>query len=113
LLYYFNNSKQRFSKGADTIFTIPERRLLNAGYFTIIRSDETFYEIKSKNTGHYWIVKKQNSSPSVPIQVYHKHSLQIPYYHKQRSTNTVQRAIEIIKEHDAFAMSHKLTEVIY
>ena len=87
------------------LFTIPEKRLLYDRYFSIIRSDTTFFEIRSKNTGHYWIIKKMLSNTYKPIQVYHKHSYEVPYYHKHKSTISVNNAISIIMEHDKFVLN--------
>jgi len=73
----------------------------------LIRSDDTFYEIKSKNTNHLWIIKKNLSSNHL-IHLYHKHSVDMQYYHKQKSVNTVRFAIDMIKSHDDFVMKTKI-----
>jgi len=86
-------------------FTIPEKRLIDNRYFSIIRSDITFYEIKSRDSGHYWIIKKISSDTSNPIQVFHKHSNGISYYHRHKLTFSVKDAIKIIMEHDVYVVS--------
>lgn len=85
-------------------FTLPEKRLIDKNYFIIIRTDITFYEIKSRNTGHCWIIKKIVSNTSKPIQVYHKHSNNTLYYHKHKLTTSVKNAISTIVNHDIFVL---------
>ena len=41
------------------MFTNYEKKLLGDDYFTIIREEEKFIELKSKNTGHCWLIFKQ------------------------------------------------------
>lgn len=91
-------------KGDIIIFTIPEKRLLSDSYFLLIYSDDTYYEIMSKKTSHLWIIKKGINSNKL-INIYHKHSANIPYYHKQKSVNTVKMAIEAIKSHDDYVIN--------
>jgi hypothetical protein len=78
---------------------------LDPSYFTFIRSNEIFIELKSKNTGHCWCIKKISYINSKRIQVFHKHSFENPYYHKQKNTYAMKEAIEIIKKHDSYILS--------
>ena len=55
------------------MFTQREKRLLGDGYFTIIRNEEDFIEIRSNNTKHLWIVRKHLAGPDTYIMLYHKH----------------------------------------
>lgn len=80
------------------MFTSNEIRQLTAPYFHLIRETDEFMEVKSKNTGHCWIVKK------IPgyVMLYHKHRQKDPYYHKHRKVFTVALAVSEIKSHDDY-----------
>ena len=41
------------------MFTNSEKKLLGGGYFIIIREEEKFIEVKSRNTGHCWMIFKK------------------------------------------------------
>ena len=41
------------------MFTQSEKRLLGDRYFTIIREEENFIEVRSENTKHYWMIFKK------------------------------------------------------
>lgn len=90
------------------MFSDYEKRLCNDFYFLVLREDERFIEIQSKNTRHCWIIQKQtNSTNHKPVILYHKHHLKDPYYHKQYATLTVKHAIQIVKEHDAYILAQR------
>lgn len=64
-----------------------------------------FYEIQSINTSHLWIIKKVYNCTSVKIHVYHKHSSNIPYYHRHLTTYSVKKAVLLIKKHDIYILN--------
>ncbi len=79
--------------------------LITVNYFNIIKDVDEFLEIQSINTGHYWIIKKlPYFSFKLHIQVYHKHSLKNPYYHKHSQHFNIEQAIHQIKEHDKYIL---------
>jgi hypothetical protein len=89
-----------------TIFTLPDKRLLNNSYFSVIRSCDDFFEIKSNNTGHCWIINKVISKTSFPITLYHKHNIKEAYYHLQSDKcSTVRSALDIIYQHDEYILN--------
>lgn len=49
------------------MFTPRECRLLSAPYFRLVRQTDTFYEIQSQNTGHFWIIKKTQITQKIPL----------------------------------------------
>ena len=87
------------------MFTQKECRLLSAPYFRLVRQTDTFYEIQSKNTGHFWIIKKTQTAQQNPIIIYHKHTRETPYYHKHGKARNVQSALQQIKSHDVYQMN--------
>lgn len=88
------------------MWTHKEKIRLENSYFRILRATEEYYELQSKNTRHLWIIKKQSNNDHLII-LYHKHSQQVPYYHKQCATYTVKQAIKVIQRHDKWLMRLK------
>jgi hypothetical protein len=88
------------------MFTQPEKRLINLSYFTLIRSNDIFIELRSKNTGHYWIIKKSISQTKYPILLYHKHSTKDVYYHLHNRFLRVKATLDEIYKHDDFVIRH-------
>lgn len=43
------------------MFSRKEQQLFAAPYFRLIRRTDNFYEIQSKNTGHFWIIQKNRA----------------------------------------------------
>lgn len=84
------------------MFTKLEKKLIYNNYFEIIRETEDYIEFKSKCTKHCWIVQKTSFTGNKKIYIYHKHSMNIKYYHKHWQTYTVQMAVESIIKHDKY-----------
>lgn len=87
------------------MFSGKERRLLSAPYFRLIRQTESFHEIQSRNTGHFWIIQKNRASQRYPVTIYHKHTRDTPYYHRHGQSYTVLSAIQQIESHDIYQMN--------
>ena len=88
------------------MFTNYEKKLLGGGYFTIIREEERFIELKSKNTGHCWLIFKQTYNKDRPVVLYHKHTSTTKHYHKHWQTWNVKMAVNTIKEHDDYVLEN-------
>lgn len=91
------------------MFTTKELRLIDGGYFNLLRhpSEENYIEVQSKNSKDYWIIKK--SDPLVadyPIIIYHKHPGQA-YYHRHWQCYKVSQSVRSIKSHDEFDKTRK------
>jgi hypothetical protein len=78
--------------------------LLSGGYFTIIREEERFVEVKSKNTGHCWMILKKTYDANKPVVLYHKHQINDEWYHEHWKIWTVESAVKSIKSHDAYVV---------
>lgn len=79
---------------------------VSTDYFDVIRVEDSFIEICSKNTKHQWII---HTPPILrdnkPIMIYHKHSKSVPYYHKHGYAYKFNNAISSIKSHDEYVLS--------
>lgn len=87
------------------MFSGKERRLLSAPYFRLIRQIDNFYEIQSRNTGHFWIIQKNRASQRYPVTIYHKHTQDTPYYHRHGQSYTVSSALKQIESHDIYQIN--------
>ena len=67
--------------------------MLGDDYFTIIREEEKFIELKSKNTGHCWLIFKQTYNKDRPVVLYHKHTADTKWYREHWKTYTVKKAV--------------------
>ena len=81
------------------MFTKKEKQMLGGGYFTIIREEEKFIEVRSNNTKHQWIIFKKSIDSDKPVTLYHKHW----------ETWTVALAVESIKNHDTYVIENRET----
>lgn len=77
------------------IWTKDERKSLKDIYFEVLRITDRYYELRSRNTGHQWIIIKQRTG-NYSIILYHKHTRDVAYYHRQCGTHTVKQAITFI-----------------
>ena len=62
------------------MFTKKEKQMLGGGYFTIIREEEKFIEVRSNNTKHQWIIFKKSIDSNKPVTLFHKHTADTKYY---------------------------------
>lgn len=93
------------------MFSNNEKRIIEISYFEIIRSNEDFYEICSKNTNHCWMIwKNKIIENNIRITIYHKHNYNNQFYHKHGKAFTVNHAIQQIRAHDNYVL-HLLNEV--
>lgn len=84
------------------MFTKKEKKLINEGYFTIIRETERYIEFLSNGTKQCWIICKNSNNTDKPVTIYHKHSLNAEYYHRHWRAWSVARAVRSIKQHDGY-----------
>lgn len=92
------------------MFTNSEKRLLGGGYFAIIREEEKFIEVKSRNTGHCWMIFKKTYDQDNPVVLYHKHTANTDWYHDHWKTCMVKSAVASIKSHDDYVLKYKEAE---
>ena len=90
------------------MFTGPELSLFHDSYFSIIRLNDELCQLRSRNTGHCWMIWKNYNADPFRIELYHKHYLQDKYFQQQRrQVCSVRNAIRIIKEHDRYVLHCK------
>lgn len=89
------------------MFTKSEKRLLGDDSFTIIRNEEKFIELQSKDTGHCWVIFKKTYEKDKLVVLYHKHTVNTDWYHEHWNTCTVKSAIASIKAHDGYVLKYK------
>lgn len=92
------------------MFTQSEKRLLGDRYFTIIREEENFIEVRSENTEHYWVIFKKTYDRDKPVVLYHKHTANDKWYHKHWKGYSVRSAVAGIKSHDKYVLKGKEKE---
>lgn len=85
-------------------FTKRELSLLRDPYFRILKETEQFVEVESLCTGHCWNIFKNSIEQHMKIMLYHKHSKEKQYYHRQQECRTVSEAVELIKNHDTYVL---------
>lgn len=74
---------KNFTKKSSTYF-------LNDGYFKIIRITDDYIELRSRNTWHCWIIKKEIINVKYPYSIYHRHRI-TDYYHRHWQTYSLEK----------------------
>ena len=92
------------------MFSNKEKKMLGGSYFTVIREEDRFIEVMSRCTKHCWMIFRKVSATDKPLVLYHKHTADTKYYHKQWESWTVAKLIECIKTHDAYVLECKKGE---
>lgn len=88
------------------MFSTSEKRQLGDEYFIIIREEERYIEVKSKNTGHCWMIFKKTYDLDRPVVLHHKHSITDEWYHEHKRGWTVGEMVKEIKKHDKYVVAH-------
>lgn len=87
-------------------FSKTELSLLKNDYFKVIRVEDRFVSVQSKNTGHCWMIFKKTYDPDRPIVLHHKHSITDEWYHEHKRGWTVSEMVKEIKKHDKYVVAH-------
>ena len=87
-------------------FKKSELLLLTNSYFKVLRIEENFVSVQSKNTGHCWMVFKKTYEKDKPVVLHHKHKITDEWYHEHKRGWTVAEMIEEIKSHDEYVLNH-------
>ena len=88
-------------------FSKRDMDLISKEYFEIIKIAPCYIELKSKCTGHCWIIHKMGYSDKFPYWLYHKHRREEQCYHLQRKKGSLNSIVEEIKNHDLYQMSKR------
>lgn len=86
------------------LFTTQELQAIDRQYFTVIVADPFDVTLISNNTKHVWYIRNVELKDRNICQVYHKHSINLPF-HSHSRCGTLRRAIRDIKSHDEFQLN--------
>ena len=86
-------------------FNKTELSLLKNDYFKVIRVEDRFVSVQSRNTGHRWMIFKKTYDPDSPIVLHHKHCITDEWYHEHKRGWTVEEMVKEIKKHDKYVRS--------
>lgn len=81
-----------------------EKRALSSKYFEIFVVDDYDVVLKSRNTGHYWVIRCTGELGPQSVIIFHKHHLK-DEYHLHEKTGSLQEAIRRIQGHDRFQLN--------
>ena len=87
-------------------FSKTELSFLKNDYFKVIRVEDRFVSVQSKNTGHCWMIFKKTYDPDRPIVLHHKHSITDEWYHEHKRGWSVEEMVKEIKRHDKYVVAH-------
>lgn len=87
-------------------FKKTELSLLKEGYFKLLRVEDNFVTVQSKNTDHCWMVFKKTYDMERPVVLYHKHSISDEWFHEHKRGWTVAEMVKEIKRHDKYVLEH-------
>lgn len=87
-------------------FSKTELSLLKNDYFKVIRVEDRFVSVQSKNTGHCWMIFKKTYDPDRPVVLHHKHSITDEWYHEHKRGWSVEEMVKEIKKHDKYVVAH-------
>lgn len=86
------------------MFTSTEYEIMTLPYFNVINDSPDFFEIQSKNTGHFWAIMPLGNY----VRLYHKYK-KSHKYHFQTDTMSVLDAVLEIVNHDDYKLHRKGT----
>lgn len=86
------------------MFDPRDMRWVDPEYFQVIRRTEWDIEIKSRCTGHYWMLHCTDAPIPGGCEVFHRHHKNFPYHH-QWSVCSIHQAVKYIKEHDVYQLN--------
>lgn len=83
-----------------------ELALVKNDYFRVIRVEDRFVTVQSRNTGHVWMIFKKTYETDRPVVLHHKHSLTDEWFHEHKRGWTVAEMVKEIKRHDKYVVAH-------
>ena len=87
------------------MFAIGEIAAFTAGSFSIIEINDHKIELKSNDTGRFWLVQKFENSDYPPVVLYHKHSYKEEYHvHFVYDQDNALLAYSEIMQHEKYIM---------
>ena len=91
------------------IFNKRDMELISKDYFEIIKRAPCYIELRSKCTGHYWIIYKPGYADKYNFWLYHKHGKEDQCYHLHRRKKRLEMVIREIQNHDLYQVKGRNT----
>ena len=87
------------------MFTKKQLSFLNNSNYQLIRITDDYVEFRSRNTCHYWIIKKEPASFELryPYTIYNKNK-PTDYYHRHWQSYSAEMCAKSIKDHDDYVI---------
>ena len=85
------------------MFDSKDIKWVDSEYFKVIRETEWDIEIRSRCTGHYWMLHCTDDPLPGSCEVFHRHHGWLPYHHQGRA-RSIHQAVRIIQQHDEFQL---------
>lgn len=76
--------------------------LVTCGYFDVLNWEDDSVEVMSKETGHYWIIKKFDKEGYPGLVLYHSHDRERYHVHFCFEGHGVSPAVSEIMSHDRY-----------
>lgn len=86
------------------MFSKSELSLFQSDYFSHFKYENEIIEVRSQNTGHWWLISRMDMPISTMIVVKHRYP-GVKKYHKQCHVHTVAKAYRMIIGHDTFILA--------
>lgn len=86
------------------MFNSQELSLLKSPYFSDFNYQSEAIEVRSINTGHWWQLLRMDMPRATMIVIRHRYP-GIKKYHLQCHVHTFNKAIKLIKDHDAYILA--------
>lgn len=88
-------------------FNKRDMELISKEYFEIIKRAPCYIELRSKCTGHYWIIYKPGYADKYNFWLYHKHGKEDQCYHLHRRKKHLEMVIQEIQNHDLYQIKDR------
>ena len=86
------------------MFTPTEYEIMTLPYFNVISDEPDFFEIQSKNTGHFWAIMPYGRY----TRLWHKYHKEDEYHHQIDTMCVLDAVLEIVC-HDDYKLHRKGT----
>lgn len=90
-------------------FNKRDMELISKEYFEIIKRASCYIELRSKCTGHCWIIYKPGYAEKYNFWLYHKHGKEDQCYHLHRRKKHLEMVIREIQNHDLYQVKGRNT----
>jgi hypothetical protein len=86
------------------MFNSKELSLFQTSYFSDFKYQNEVIEVRSINTGHWWLLLRMDMPRATMIVIKHRYP-GVKKYYLQCHIHTFNKAIRLIKDHDAYILA--------